>query len=178
MRRRALPLLAGIAEATAAASFLVVLHLGSALCVEAVPGERMIAGIWVIGEQRPLNACAGARVLMAYLPLEARMAVLAGPLPALTPATPTDPFQLSSILDTIRRRDWDVGLGDVSEGVASFGLPVRRDGSDVVAALGISGTRDALLEGERPRHLEMMRRRVAELERRLEAPASGARRGG
>jgi DNA-binding IclR family transcriptional regulator len=178
MRRRALPVLAGIAEATATAAFLVVPHVGSVLCVEAVPGERTVGGPWVIGEQRPMNTCAATRVLMAYLPLERRMAVLAGPLPALTPATPTDPFQLSSILDTIRRRDWETGLGDVTEGVASFGLPVRRDGGDVVAALGISGARDALLEGERPRHLDMMRRKVAELERRLAAPAAqgGARR--
>lgn len=170
LRRRALPLLAGIAETTSAAAYLVVPHIGLALCIEAVDGEPPVPGPWVIGEQLPLNTCAASRVLMAHLPLEVRMAALAGPLPALTPATPTDPFHLSSILDTIRQRDWEVGLGDVVAGVAHLGLPVRQSGGEVVAALGIAAAREVVLEGERPRYLEILRVKVRELERRLAAP--------
>ena len=124
MRRRAQLLLATVVEATqTGAAYLVVPHHGGALCVEAVVGERSLPSTWSIGERRSLNACAATRVLMAYLPLEVRMAALSGELPALTAATPTDPFLLSNLLDTIRLRDWEVGLDDVVPGIASLGLP-------------------------------------------------------
>jgi IclR family transcriptional regulator, pca regulon regulatory protein len=170
LRRRALPLLVDIAEATAAAAYLVVQHIGAALCIAAVGSEPPVPGPWVIGEQRPLNTCAVSRVLMAYLPLEERMAALSGRLPALTPATPTDPFQLSGLLDTIRQREWDVGLGDVVAGVATVGLPVRRSGGEVVAALGIAAAEHVVMEGGRPRYLDVLRAKVRELERRLARP--------
>jgi DNA-binding IclR family transcriptional regulator len=168
LRRRAQLLLATLVEATrTGAAYLIVPHHGAGLCVESVVGERPLPATWSIGERRALNSCAATRVLMAHLPLEGRMAALSGVLPALTAATPTDPFLLSSLLETIRLRDWEIGLDDVVPGVASLGLPVRGETGDVIAALGITGPREEILEGERPRYLEVMRVKVRELERRL-----------
>jgi DNA-binding IclR family transcriptional regulator len=180
MRRRAQVLLATLVETTRTdAAYLIVPHNGVALCIEMVEGERLMPSPWSIGEQRPLHACAATRVLMANLPLEVRIAALSGNLPALTANTPTDPFQLSNILDTIRTRDWDIGFGDVVPGVANLGLPVRGEAGEVIAAVGIAGPSEDMLEGERPRYLDMVRGKVRELERRLGAPdhQGGGRRG-
>jgi DNA-binding IclR family transcriptional regulator len=106
------------------------------------------------------------------------MALLAGPLPAGPAAPPgdaaPDPFQLSARLDTIRQRDWDLSVGEATPGIAVLAIPVRRGVGGVVAALALAGPREAMLEGERPRHLDALRVRAGELERVL---ATTGRRG-
>lgn len=182
LRRRAQPVLAGIAEATSATAFLAVLYEGEALCVETAVSDRPAATPVTVGARLKLHACAVPRVLMAFLPLEARMTMLSGPLPAVSEATPTDPFHLSSMLETIRQRGWESGNGEVMAGVASLGLPVRGSGGEVVAALGITGPQADVLDGEAPRHLDLLRGRVRDLERRIGlmqlAPNGTVRRAG
>jgi DNA-binding IclR family transcriptional regulator len=167
LRRSALPLLAGIAEATGATAFLAIVHDGAALCIEAAAGGHSAAVPDRVGVRTPLHAGAVPRVLMAFLPLETRMTLLAGPLPPVSEATPTDPFQLSARLDAIRQRDWDASANEVTDGVASVGVPVRDASGDVVAALGITGPVAELLEGGQPRQLELLRGRALDLERRI-----------
>lgn len=180
LRRRAQPLLAATAETTGATALLAVRHDGAALCIEAVAGERPVQAPWSTGERLPLHACAAPRVLMAYLPLETRMAVLSGPLPSLTGGTPTDPFQLATTLETIRQRGWETGVDDVIEGVTCLALPVRGEAGEVIAAFAIAGPGEEMLDGDRPLYLELVRSKVQELERRLGArpapPGGSARR--
>lgn len=170
LRRQAQPRLVALAAATGAAVFLLVQDNGAALCIEALEGEPPARAPYLVGQSVPLHTCAAARVLMAHARLDERMAMLAGPL-----AGGTDPFQLSTRLDMIRQRDWDAAVGEAMPGLAVLGLPVRRPGGAMLAALGIAAPRETLLDGDTPRALEALRARAAELERVL--AAGGARRG-
>jgi len=165
LRRRAQPMLAAVAEVAEGTAFLAVVHDGEALFIQSAASEQAAPAPVSIGAQLPLHVCAATRVLMAFLPLEARMAMLAAPLPALTPATPTDPFQLSAMLDTIRNRGWEIGHSEVEDGVSWFGLPVRDGAGEVIATVGISGRDAPIPEGETPRYLEAVLVRVREFER-------------
>jgi IclR family pca regulon transcriptional regulator len=166
LRRRAQPMLAALAEMTEATAFLAVVHGGEALCIEALSGELAGPTLVTVGLHVPLHACAAPRVLMAFLPLEARMAMLAAPLPALTPATPTDPYQVSAMLDTIRTRGWDNSHSEIEDGVSCLGLPLRDDAGEVIATVGIAARHPPDPDGEQPRHLETVIGKVREFERR------------
>jgi DNA-binding IclR family transcriptional regulator len=181
LRRRAQPMLAVIAEMTEATAFLAVVHDGEALCIEASSGELAAPTTITIGRQVPLHVCAAPRVLMAFLPLEARMAMLAAPLPAVTPATPTDPYQLSAMLDTIRTRGWDTSYGEMEDGVSCLGLPLRGESGDVIATVGIAARHAPDPVSAQPRHLETIIGKVREFERRFgreREPKAHTRRGG
>lgn len=168
LRQRAQPVLAAIAEATEATAFLGVVHDETALCIGRVDGGQAIQiRSWSIGGRMPLSCGAGPRVLLAFRPEAEIAAALARPLPALTPSSPTDPAALGEALAAIRGRGWEVGLDDVVEGIGSLGLPVRDRDGRVIAAVSISGLRPHIVADERPRHLEIMTAKVAELERRL-----------
>ena len=169
LRHAALPLLAAAAEATGTTAYLMVPEGTDALCIAAVTSERAAVPLVTVGERVNLHAGAAARVLMAFLPLDARMAALAGPLPPLSPATPTDPFQLSAQLDTIRQRGWELGIDEVDPGIVSLAVPVRAPSGAVTAALGLAGPQPEMLEGEAPRHLLRAQSTARELERRLAA---------
>ncbi len=173
LRRQAQPLLAAIGEVTGGAVFLAVLHHGKALYIESWAGERAAPTSVTIGLCLPLHVCAATRVLMAFLPLEDRMAMLAGPLPALTPATPTDPFQLSDMLDTIRTRGWETGHSELDSGVSCLGVPVRDETGEVIATIGIAGRDAPLPPGGQPRHLDAIVGKVREFERRYGRDAAG-----
>lgn len=168
LRRRSQPVLCALANSTGSRALIVVPHAGAALCIAAIAGEGPLHVPWCPGQSLPLHACAASRVLMAYMPMEARMTALAGPLPARTTTTPTDPFQLSTTLATIREREWETSLDELAKGVAVLAVPVHGKAGDVIAAMAIGGPPDDLLEGyHRPRHLTAVQSKVRELERRL-----------
>ena len=75
------------------------------------------------------------------------------PLPRLTPKTITDPAQLESELETVRRQGFATTVDELETGLAAVAAPVRGAGGDVVAALSISGPT-----------LRMTPRRLRELE--------------
>ena len=181
LRRLAGPRLAGIVAASGCAALLLVAHEDAALCLATLDGEPPCRAPRQTGERIALHTDAAARVLMAYLRLEERMALLAGALPAPpcagAGAPPTDPFQLSARLDTIRQRDWDVATGEVAPGIAVLGAPVRGLRGAVVAALALAGPHEMLLTGEEPRFLDLLRGEARAMERALAAPAGrGLRR--
>jgi DNA-binding IclR family transcriptional regulator len=178
LRQRAQPVLAAIAEATGATAFLGVVHDAAALCVGRVDGGQAIqVRAWSVGGRLGLNSGAGPRVLLAHLPPERRAAVLAGPLAALTPASPTDPVQLAARLEAIRARGWELGIDDTVEGIASLAVPVRDGAGAVIATISIAGLRAHMLDGGQPRHLAALRARVADLEQRLTQRSGAAATG-
>ena len=168
LRQRAQPLLAAIAEETGATAFLGVVHDGAALCIGRVDGgEAIQIRAWSVGGRMPLNCGAGPRVLMAFRPAAELTGLLARPLEALTPFTPADPAALAAALERVRLRGWELGVNDVVEGISSVGIPVRDRSATVIAAISISGLHVHILADDQPRHLAILQRRVAELERRL-----------
>ncbi len=168
LRQRAQVVLAAIAEATGATAFLGVVHDDAGLCIGRVDGDSEIRlRAWSIGGRLKLNSGAGPRVLMAHLPPEERARLLALPLEALTPSSPTDPAELATRLEMIRARGWELAIDDVVEGIASLGVPVHDGAGKVIAAISISGLHCNMLDHGEPRHLTILQTHVRELEERL-----------
>jgi DNA-binding IclR family transcriptional regulator len=164
LRQRAQPVLAAIAEATGATAFLGVFHDDAALCIGRVDGGQAIQiRSWSIGGRIPLHCGAGPRVLMAHRPESERRRLLARPLETLTPFSPCDPQTLAAILAQIRSRGWELGVNDVVEGLTSLGVPVRDRAGAVIGAVSISGLHAHIVEGNRPRHLAILQRKMQEL---------------
>ncbi len=168
LRQRAQPVLAGIAQATGATAFLGVTHDGAALCIGRVDGgEAIQIRAWSIGGRLPLHCGAGPRVLMAHRPEPELRRLLARPLEALTPFSPTEPASLAKALARIRDRGWELAVDDVVEGISGVGVPVRDRSGAVIAAISISGLHRHILDKDRPRHLAVLREKAQELERSL-----------
>ncbi len=168
LRQYAQPILAELAAATETTTFLAALHDWEALCIGRVDGGRAIQiRAWSVGGRLPLHCGAGPRVLFAHLPDPERTRLLAGPLEAVTRATPTDPTQLRARLDEVRARGWELGIDDVVEGITSLAVPViARDGS-VAATISIAGLHTHMMADGHPRHLPVLQAQARKLEARL-----------
>jgi Transcriptional regulator len=100
---------------------------------------------------------------MAHRPESEQQRLLAQPLEALTPFSPCDPEALTGILTGIRSRGWELGINDVVEGLTSLGVPVHDRTGAVIGAVSISGLHAHIVDGDRPRHLAILQRKMQEL---------------
>ena len=89
-------------------------------------------------ELLPLHATASGLAVLAFAKPAFTDAVLAGPLPALTGQTPTDPARLRALLAEVR----DTGIALLDRGfdaeVTSQGAPVFGASGQVIGALSIA----------------------------------------
>ena len=81
----------------------------------------------------------------------------------MTPSSPCDAQPLAAILAQIRSRGWELGVDDVVEGLTSLGVPVHDRNGAVIGAVSISGLHAHIVEGDRPRHLAILQRKMQEL---------------
>jgi IclR family acetate operon transcriptional repressor len=92
-----------------------------------------------LGEPIPLHQGAPGKVLLAFLSPEAREAILAAPLEAVTEVTPTDPQELRAELAGIRERGYALSFGERVRDIHTVAVPVANHTGNVVAALSITG---------------------------------------
>ena len=102
------------------------------------PGMMRLAAR--LGVRHPAHATSAGKVLLAYLPLAERTALLSGQdLVALTSHTITDRARLEEELAKVRSRGWAECTHEHEMGIASVAAPVRDARGRVVAAIGIAG---------------------------------------
>jgi DNA-binding IclR family transcriptional regulator len=76
-------------------------------------------------------------VLLAHAPVEVQDAVLAGPLPAMTDATITDPRRLRRVLADVRKLGFAFCPGHIRPEATGVAVPIRSADGTVVAALSV-----------------------------------------
>ncbi|ADU51454.1 transcriptional regulator, IclR family [Thermaerobacter marianensis DSM 12885] len=116
----------------------VVASGDSAIYAHVVPPRAPIHLYVGWGRRAPLYAGASTRLLLAWQPEEVIRRVLAGPLVAYTPHTPTEPGRLRALLAEIRRTGYAVSFGELVEHTAEMAAPVV-DGQGVVGSLSLAG---------------------------------------
>jgi DNA-binding IclR family transcriptional regulator len=122
-----------------------------AVCVERVEGHNVRLVSMQVGDSLPLHVGAAPRALLSWLPsgeqhavlgeLEALPTLLGFPVPPLT--------TLRTEIDETRGRGYSRSDEDVTLGVASLGSPIFNHRGELVAAMSISGLRDAVIGRER-----------------------------
>lgn len=116
------------------------------LIVGDVQSKYLISTHYSVGNRHPIHATSTGKVVLAFMPLEKRAAILQQPLPALTPATLTDPARLENDLVEIRRRGYAVAVGELETGLMAAGVPIRDYRGEVIAAISIEGPATRIAE--------------------------------
>jgi DNA-binding IclR family transcriptional regulator len=131
----ALPVVAGLHEATGADAHLAVPSYLSVLCVVHA-GDTCGAHIHP-RELVPAHCTATGKALLAWRQ-RWRDSVLSHPLERRTSRTVVDPAALAREADATRSRGFSIETGELQEGVSAVAAPVFA-GSEAVGALGASG---------------------------------------
>jgi DNA-binding IclR family transcriptional regulator len=110
--------------------------------------------------------CSGiGKVLLAALPAHAREDYLAaGPFPALTAHTITQPAMLRTELALIRDQGYALDDGEIAEGLHCVAAPIRTADGRVLAAISISRTMDQTAAPSAERILALLLRAADEIE--------------
>ena len=167
------PALDRLAEETQENVSLVVRDGLRSVCIANRQSPQPIRLYAELGRQGPLHVGGGPKLLLAFAPPEVQRAVLAGPLPAFTPETITDPARLAGLLKRIRGRDYHVSRGDLDAGAFSVAAPVRDRGGAVIASVSAAGPQSRLSREAEQRTIKLVRATGAALSGQLgwQAPA-------
>jgi DNA-binding IclR family transcriptional regulator len=101
---------------------------------------------WV-GRRVPHHVAANGKVFMAF-----GAAALPGELERFTPKTITDRAKLEQQLESVRRLGYATAVDELELGLAAMAAPVWGAGSEVIAALSISGSTNRLT----PERIELL----------------------
>lgn len=142
LREAAIPAMERVQARIRQHTQLAVLEDDETLFLERLSHPEAVANIAQIAGRLPSHASSSGLVLLAAARPALVERVLAGPLPALTPETITDPAALRRKLAEVRRLGYAVSPGSVEQVSTGVAVPVR-DGRAVVAALGVVLPRDA-----------------------------------
>lgn len=137
LRERAMPYLEDLYEATRQNVQLGVRDGHEVVYVERLAHPEAVRVFSRVGGRMPLHATGVGQVLLAYAPAAVQEEVLAGPLPALTARTITDPHALRRTLAAVRREGVAVCDGMVDLLAMSVAAPVHGEDERVVASLSV-----------------------------------------
>ncbi|MBV7481581.1 IclR family transcriptional regulator [Bordetella sp. BOR01] len=134
------PHLADLAAETEETCYLAKLHAGhrvSSVLMEAP--DTPWRGFVLPGKGMAPHAAASAKAILAFQSDTLIQAALAEPLPLLTANTCTDPAQILREYEEVRQRGYATCIGEIDEGLAALGVPVRVPHLGVIYSLGVTG---------------------------------------
>jgi DNA-binding IclR family transcriptional regulator len=129
-----------LAEQTGESVYLRVIDGTEAICVAVRESSHAIRLFAELGHRAPLYAGATPLVLLAYLPVPERKALLEQiELRPLADQTLTDLDALEEFLGQIRKDGYAVTHNDLTQGASGVAAPIRNFKGEVVAAVAIGG---------------------------------------
>ena len=162
VRDRALPVLTELRAETGLTVYLVIPRGTHAVCIERLEGERVASLALTLGGSLPMHVGAAPRALLAFDSQEAWSDyVLHEPLATHNERAVHTAEALFELLRDERARGVCISDGDVTPGIAAVGAPVYDHRNRPIAAISVSGLRDAVL-GEGAERIEALVRSGAE----------------
>ncbi|MCA1719375.1 MAG: IclR family transcriptional regulator [Actinobacteria bacterium] len=145
----ALPFLEELVQVSQETANLAMLEGNSAVYIEqASPPTRMLRIFTEPGNRIPLHSCGTGKVLLAYQsPRLIDFVIARTGLPRQTVSTITDPSQLRTELEKVRKDGYAVDFEEQEEGVRCLATPVFGPNGEVFAAMSISGPASRLKKG-------------------------------
>jgi IclR family acetate operon transcriptional repressor len=140
VREVALPHLKSLVDATGETALLALYDplRHEMLIAATVDSPHPIRQMRPIGEWLPITAGATGLAILAFLPETEQRALLAQPLPAITPHTITDPTTLTQSLAQIVRQGYAITRGERTPGAVGIGAPVFGHGPTAIGSVGIT----------------------------------------
>jgi DNA-binding IclR family transcriptional regulator len=140
LRDAAMPVLRALRDDTEETAAVHELHSGQRVVVDQVESHHQLRRTYTeFGIPVALPLGAPGKVLLAYLPWQQQVDVLAGPLQQVTPQTITDPSVLAGQLDEIRRNGFARSMAERTPGIRTVAAPVFDFSGAVIGCLSISG---------------------------------------
>jgi DNA-binding IclR family transcriptional regulator len=137
LREAAMPFLEDLHAVAGHHAQLGVLDGQEVLFVERLSAPGAVINFTRIAGRLPLHASSSGLVLLAFGPVDLQERILAGPLPAYTPNTITDPRRLRAFLAEIRRTGYVVCPGFIDVRATGIAVPIRDPGDRAVAAMSV-----------------------------------------
>jgi IclR family acetate operon transcriptional repressor len=167
---RALPVLSRLAELTGESANLAVLTQGSAEYVAQAPGRHTMRIFSEVGNRVALHCTGVGKALLAAVPPAQTLRLIgAGPLPARTAATITDPAALHAEIALIRSRGYALDEGEMEVGVrcVAVGVPGPVSVQQGPMAVSVSGPAARMPDDLVAAAVSALRAAAAELGRHL-----------
>lgn len=137
LRNVAMPFMEGVHDMVGHHVQFGVLDGGEVLFLERLSAPGAVVNYSRVAGRLPLHVTASGLVLLAHGPAELQERVLAGPLPAYTRYTLTDPALLRRTLAAVRQQGYVCAPGYVHEDALAIAAPVHDGRGGVVAALSV-----------------------------------------
>ncbi len=137
LRAIAAPYLATLNEVTQETVHLGVYEHGDVIYIDKIESPHQVVARTYVGRRCPASCVATGRVLLAHSDRYEIERVLAGPLPAYTEDSITDPEALNALLERTRRDGYAVNHGSYRPEVGGVAGPVRDYTGRVVASVGV-----------------------------------------
>lgn len=136
MREVAAPFLQDLQAVTGATVHLAERDADEVLYLDRLSGVASVPVVSRVGSRLPMHATGVGKVLLAHAPREVQQRVLAD-LRRVTPYTVVAPGTLARQLERVRRDGFATTQEEMTLGACSVAIPVRDEGGNVAAALGI-----------------------------------------
>jgi IclR family acetate operon transcriptional repressor len=134
-----------LAKETGETATLEILAEAGMLILDEVVGDHLITITHWIGTSWPIHATSTGKVLLAYLPDEARRQALQFPLTKFTPHTIVQAERLEDELNLIRQRGYAIAAEELEAGFVTVGAPVCNFDGRVQAAISMGGPATRLI---------------------------------
>lgn len=141
LRSAALELMRELRDETQETATLTALVPGGRVYLDQVTGTHEIKMTVELGRRFPLHAGSSGKCMLAFLGEEAREAVLAAPLAALTPNTVTDAEALRAELKVIYDSGYAHSDGERQHDAGSVAAAVFGATGEVIGAISVCGPR-------------------------------------
>lgn len=119
------------------------------------------------GIEMPPNAAATSKSIIAFQDEAVIRQALAADLPKLTVNTHTDETWIREEFARVRAQGYATCVGEVDEGLAALGAPVRQADGQVLYAVGLTGPLPRIMNDELPARLVMLTAAADDLSGRL-----------
>ncbi|CAH0146888.1 HTH-type transcriptional regulator KipR [Microbacterium sp. Bi98] len=146
LRQVALPFMERVQARVREHTQLAILEQDEALFLERLSGPDSGANVTRVAGRLPLHASSSGLVLLAYADRALQERILAGPLPAVSVETITDPAALRRKLAEVRALGYASAPGYIEAVSTGVAVPVRDEAGDVTAALSVVLRRDDAVE--------------------------------
>jgi DNA-binding IclR family transcriptional regulator len=130
-------------------------------------GNRLVRLAGSMGDRVPIHASAGAKALLAFLPVEVKDHLLNVKLPPFTKHTITDRKKIEQQLLKIRKEGVAFDHEEIDEGTSAVGAPIFNHDSVPIGAVVVAGPTQRIKNGSTAQMVSELKTTAAKISMQL-----------